>query len=501
MMSRVAGFVRDVLIAQVLGAGALADVFFASFKLANFLRRLFAEGAFNAAFVPMFTKTLEGEGTEAARQFAANAFAALATVLLVIVLLAELFMPYVVRVIATGFEPGGERYQLTVELSRITFPYIFCISLAALLSGMLNAIGRFAAAAFAPVLLNFTLITALLGFGDRLETPAHVLAWGVALAGLLQLTWVGLAVHRQGFGFRLRPPVWTAKLKRLLILIGPGVVGAGVAQINMLVDLWFATGLPAGAVAYIFYADRLNQLPLGVIGIAIGTALLPLLSRQLRQGALDAARHSFNRAIEFALLLTLPAAAALIVVAEPVIAGLYQRGAFSAEDTTNTALALQALALGLPAYVLIKVFVPGFFAREDTRTPVAVAAICLAANIGFILILIEPLAHVGICLATALSNWLNAGLLFALLIRRGQFQADRRLIDRAVRCGLACVLMVGALFLLDQVLPPMTFVVRLLPLIIGGAFVYGASAFLVRAVTRADIAQLKGRSSTPPATG
>ena len=295
-------------------------------------------------------------------------------VLLAVVLLAEIFMPAFVGLIAHGFEPESERFHLAVELSRITFPYLMMISLAALFSGVLNAVGKFAAAAFAPVLLNLVLISALLLSSLHPDGPAFALAWGVALAGVLQLAWVVIAARRNGMALRLRPPTITPRIKRLFALVLPGAVGAGVYQINLIVDIWFASGLATGAISYLFYADRLNQLPLGIVGIAIGTALLPMLSRQLRAGAIEAAMATQSRALELALLLTLPAATALIVIAEPIITVLFQRGAFTAEDTQATAGALVAFATGLPAYVLIKVLAPGFFAREDTRTPVKIAA-------------------------------------------------------------------------------------------------------------------------------
>ena len=328
LVSRVLGFVRDLMIASVLGASAMADSFFVSFKLANLFRRLFAEGAFNAAFVPLFARTLEGEGEDEARRFAREALAIMTTVLLVVVLMALLAMPYLVRVLAPGFAPDGERYGLAVELSRITFPYLMFISLAALFSGILNSIGQFAAAAFAPIILNLVLISALLLANLHPETPAHALAWGVFVAGILQLAWVAVAVRRNGMAIRLQRPRVTPRIKRLFKLMLPGAIGSGVYQVNLVIDMWFASLLPVGAVSYLFYADRLNQLPLGIIGIAIGTALLPMLSRQFRSGQDQAASHTQNRAIEMGLLLTLPAAAALIVLATPIITVLFERDAF-----------------------------------------------------------------------------------------------------------------------------------------------------------------------------
>jgi len=487
-LSRVTGFVRDLMIAAILGAGILADAFFVAFKLANFLRRLFAEGAFNAGFVPLFARTLEGEGESAARRFGEEALAIMTAVLLLVVLLAELSMPWFVRVIASGFEPTGERFALAVELSRVTFPYLMFISLAALFSGVLNSVGRFAAAAFAPVLLNVVLIAALLLASLHPETPAHALAWGVALAGVLQLAWVAVAAARSGMALRLRLPRITPRIKRLFLLILPGAVGAGVYQINLVVDVWFASHLPVGAISYLFYADRINQLPLGMIGIAIGTALLPLLSRQLRSGALELANRTQNRAIEIALFLTLPAATALVVIAEPIVRVLFERGAFDAEATLATSGALAAFALGLPAYVLIKIMAPGYFAREDTVTPVKIAAACLVLNILLILVLIGPLAHVGIALATAFSNWLNVLLLGFILYRRGQWRPEPALIHRSSRILAASVAMGLALWGLNAILTALNPVLAL-ALVIGiGAGVY---FFLVHLLGGADLRELR----------
>ncbi|MEZ5848537.1 MAG: murein biosynthesis integral membrane protein MurJ [Geminicoccaceae bacterium] len=471
-LSRITGFLRDLLIAFMLGAGVAADAFFVSFKLANFLRRLFAEGAFNAGFVPLFSRTLEGEGEEPARRFAEEALAVMSTVLLVTVLLVEIFMPAFVRLIAHGFEPDGERFRLAVELSRITFPYLMMISLAALFSGILNAIGRFAAAAFAPVLLNLVLISALLLSGMHPDGPAHALAWGVAVAGVLQLTWVVMAARRNGMALALRPPSLTPAIRRLFALILPGAVGAGVYQINLIIDIWFASGLAAGSISWLFYADRLNQLPLGIIGIAIGTALLPMLSRQLRAGQNEAAMVTQNRSIELALLLTLPATAALVAIGHTLIAALFERGAFTATDTAMTAAALMAFATGLPAYVLIKVLAPGFFAREDTRTPVKIAVVCLVVNIVLITLLIGPLEHVGIALATSISNWVNVLLLGWFLYREGHFRPTPRLVRRIAGMCAATFVMAVLLLVLDRLLHGWSPIPAIVALVVAGAASY-----------------------------
>jgi putative peptidoglycan lipid II flippase len=487
VLSRLLGFVRDVMIAAILGAGPLADAFFVAFKLPNFLRRLFAEGAFNAGFVPLFAGTLEAEGKTAARAFAEQAQAILLAILVPLVIVAIAAMPWVIAVMAPGFEYGGERYQAAVELSRITFVYILFISLVALQGGVLNSLGRFAAPAAAPMALNLCLIAALLISLVWLAEPARALAWGVAAAGLMQYLWLRLAVQRDGMGLGLRRPRWTPEIRRLFGLVLPGVLGAGVAQINLLADVFFASLLPAGAVSYLYYADRLNQLPLGVIGIAVGTALLPLLSRQIRAGEAEAARASQNRALELALLLTMPCAVALVVLGLPIMQVLFQRGAFSAADALATAQVLAAYALGLPAYVLVKVLVPGFFARKDTRTPVKIAVVCLVANIVLILILLWPLAQVGIALATALAAWLNAGLLGFCLHREGFLQPDARLRRRLPRIVLVSLLMGAALWLLQPWLAPLPQALALAVLVVLGGALFAVLAQLSGATALREI--------------
>jgi putative peptidoglycan lipid II flippase len=489
LASRLLGFLRDLLIAAVLGAGVAADAFFVAFKLANMLRRLFAEGAFNAGFVPLFARTLEQEGPGPARAFACHAFAVMLAILLAVVALAELCMPWLVRVIATGFAPGSERHLLAVELARVTFPYLMLISLAALVGGVLNSLGRFAAAAFAPILLNLALVAAL-GLAVVLRaSAAHALAWGVLVAGLAQLALLlGVAT---AIGWPLRPrwpgSVDRPRLARLWRLVLPGAVGAGVYQLNLVIDTWFASHLPTGAVSYLFYADRLVQLPLGLIGAALGTALLPLLARQLRGGRDDAARHNFDRALELALLLSLPSAIGLATLALPIVEVLFERGAFDAAATRATASALAAFAVGLPAYVLIKVLATGFFAREDTRTPVLVAAASLLANVAVILLTVGRLGHVGIALATALASWLNAALLGWLLRRRGGLVPGERLRRRAVRLvllNLALALTLGAV---AGLVPGVATPAGLL-LTIGAAL--GAYLAAVQLAGAADLAEL-----------
>lgn len=445
-LSRILGFVRDIFIAAVLGAGMQADAFFVAFKLPNFMRRIFAEGAFSAAFVPQFSRLLAGEGKEAARRFAEEALAVLLWALLFMTALFEISMPWVMQVLAPGFAEQPEKFDLAVTLSRITFPYLLLISLVALLGGILNSLERFAAFASAPILMNLSLIFGITVLAQYTETPAHGLAWGVFLAGVVQLLWLTGALMRTDVRLRLRRPRLTPGVKKLLLLMLPVALGASVAQINLLIDVILASLLP-NAVSYLYYADRLNELPLGVIGIAVGTALLPMLSKQSRTGEDAAARESQNRALELSMLLCLPASFALMILAEPLMKVLFERGAFTAETATQSAYALMAYAVGLPSFVMIKVFAPGFFAREDTRTPVKIALIAMGANVVLNVLLMIPFAHVGLALATSISGWMNAAMLGMILHRRQHFVPDARLNRRLLRIVLSSLAMSAALIL------------------------------------------------------
>jgi putative peptidoglycan lipid II flippase len=447
MGSRVLGFVRDMLIAGFLGAGQVSDVFFVALQFPNIFRRLFAEGAFNAAFVPLFAGELERHGRAAARLFAERVFGVMLLVLLVLSALVEIFMPEVMSLVAGGFADDPEKFRLAVDFARLTFPYLLFVSLAAMLGGILNTLERFVAAAAVPILLNIILIGVLTGVAAGwIADPGRTMSWGVAVAGVTQFVWLAIACARAGLLPVVPRLVMGPNVRRLFVLMGPGVLGAGVYQINVLIGVRLASELPEGSVSFLYFADRVNQLPLGVVGAAVGVALLPLLARQLKSGDTAAARDSQNRAIEFSMLLTMPAAAALLVIPAPVITVLFQRGAFDAGDAAATSAALAAFALGLPAYVLIKALAPGFFAREDTATPVKVAAVALIASVAMALALMPFLAHVGIALATALSAWFNAGALAILLYRRGLLVPDARLVARLVRIVAAAALMAAALW-------------------------------------------------------
>jgi putative peptidoglycan lipid II flippase len=500
MLSRVLGFVRDIAIAAFLGAGPVADAFIVAFRFPNLFRRLVGEGAFAAAFVPLFARHLETDGRDAARAFAEQSLAVLLTSLLIFTILVEIFMPWVMRVVAFGFADEPGKFALAVEFGRLAFPYLLFMALVALLGGILNALYRFAAAAAAPVLLNVVLIAAILGFADAGETPGHALSWGVALAGAGQFLWLVVACHRAGMRLRLPRPRLTPAVRRLLRLMLPASLTAGAMQINLLVGTIIAT-VQGSAVSYLYYADRVYQLPLGVVGIAIGTALLPTLARNLRSGAADAAMDAQARALEFSLLLTLPAAAALMVVAGPIITVLFERGAFAAADSVATSRALVAFAVGLPAFVLVKVLSPGFFAREDTVTPLKVSIAAVGANIVLSLALFIPFGHVGIALATTLSSWLHAGLMWVILRRRGHLAIDARLKGRLPRMAAASAVMAASLWLLAIALEaPLAAtigsrVAALGGLVAAGLVVYAISAQLLGAASLRDLGTMMRRRS------
>ena len=444
LLSRVLGFVRDILLAALLGAGAVAEAFAVAFRFPNLFRRFFGEGAFNAAFVPLFARRLQGEGQEPARRFAEQAFSWLAVVLIGFSAVAMIAMPLFVWLIAPGFAAEPAKFDLTVLLTRLAFPYLLCMSLVALLSGVLNSLNRFAMAAAAPVALNVILIAVLLfaqgkGWQGRAETGI-ALAIGVMAAGFVQLFLLWTAAAKAGFALKPRRPMVNDDMKRLLTLGVPGVIAGGITQLNLLISGIIAS-FQDQAVAWLYYADRVYQFPLGLIGVAIGVVLLPDIARRLRAGDHDGVHDSQNRALEFAMLLTVPAAFALMAMPEPVIEVMFERGQFTPADTRATAQALIAFAAGLPAFVLIKVFSPGFFAREDTKTPMIFAAVSVGLNIAGALALFAVMGHVGIALATSIASWVNALLLAVTLSRRGAWKNDARSRRNLPRILLAALVM------------------------------------------------------------
>lgn len=454
LVSRLFGFARDMMLARVLGAGGVADAWQLAFQLPNIFRRLFAEGAFASAFVPLFNRRMAGtEETTEARKFAEEVLAFLIPVLIIFGGLALIAMPWIAGLFANeGIEADPELKDLAVLMARVAFPYLAFMSLATLFAAILNSLGRFAAAAAAPILLNLCMIAALvigMSLGEGMEArrmTGFYLSIAVTVSGLLQLLWLWWFARRAGFRMSLKRPRITYGVKELGILILPAVFGAGVYQISRFIDLFFLSTLPDGAYSFLAYADRLNQLPLGIIGIALGTAILPALSRHIANEDTDSAQRLQSNAIELAMLLTVPAAIALFVTGSAFTSAFYTGGAFTLEDAIATGAVVSALVVGLPAYVLVKVLVPNFFARKDTRTPVFTAATSLLLNVALNFILVPRLGVVGLALAGSAAAWTNAGLLYLTLARKGHFRMTARVVGRIARIILAAILMGAALW-------------------------------------------------------
>lgn len=508
--SRLFGFIRETFMAAALGTGPVADAFNTAFRLPNTFRRLFAEGAFNSAFVPLFAREIEANGMEGARRFSEEVFGVLFTVLLFLTIAMELTMPFIVStLIAPGFADDPEKLGNTIVFAGIMFPYLACMSLAAMMGGMLNSLHRFFAAAIAPVFLNVILIGVLAYAWYAGQDPVAVgysLSWGVMVAGLVQLAIVWIAVRDAGIKIGLRRPKMTASVKRLLVLALPAAITGGITQINLLINTNIASG-SEGAVSSLVYADRIYQLPLGVVGIAVATVLLPELARALRSGNTNEASNLQNRSVEFTLFLTLPAAAALLVMSEPIVRLLFERGKFSPESTVIVGHILAIYGLGLPAFVLIKAFIPGFFAREDTRTPMIFAAISVVANVSLALTLFPRLGASGIATAEIVAGWVNAVLLFATLVWRGHWGRDIPLLTRIPRLVIAAAGMAAALYFavgwfayeLSSAAPLVTRAATLFGLVAAAMVIYFALAFGLGGASLGMIRRSVRRKAKAPA--
>ena len=512
MLSRIAGMAREMIFSRVLGANAVTDAWFQAFIIPNVFRRLFAEGAFSAAFVPMFSKRLHGhddpeQGLEEAKSFSNAVLSVFLPVLIALVAVFELAMPGIIWLLAEK-PVDAETYPLAVDFARIMFPYIILVSLVTLFTGMLNSVSRFAPGASFPILLNLVLIAALLAgewfaqtTGASIEEVAYGIAWAVTGAGLVQFAWLYYWTRVEGFRPRLLWPRITPEVKRLAVIALPAAIGGGAYQINTLVQIYFLNQLEEGAVSYMNYADRLNQLPLGIIGIALATAILPNLSKFI--GGEDEARASKlqSDAIELAMLLTIPAAVALAICAEPFVTMIFQGGRFDLADAAVTGEVLAALVLGLPAYVLVKVLVPNFYARADTKTPVVAAFISLAVFIGLNIATLGMFGVKGVAYASVIGAWINVAFLLIVLAIRGHYRMPFALLLRIARQALAAAIMGAALFYARDLLTDWFsagIVARLVALgvLVGAAaIVYFGIAFAVRAIDRERIAALTRKAS------
>jgi putative peptidoglycan lipid II flippase len=442
LASRIFGFVRDMVIAWFFGAGFLTDAFFVAFRIPNLLRRLFAEGSLSIAFVPVFTEYLTRFGRPEAFRMARATLRTVSVVLVAVTLAGIVSAPLLVKGIAPGF--AGEKFSLTVTLARIMFPYIFCICLVALSMGILNALGHFAAPALAPVLLNAAIIGAALFIAPRLETPVIGLALGVLIGGALQLLLQVPFLIKNGFFFWHKAPFFHPGLARIARLMGPAVFGAAVYQVNILVGTLLASLLPEGSVSYLYYADRLVQFPLGLFAISLSVAVLPSLSRQAAEKDFEALSDTFSYSIQLIFFITLPAMAGLFVLREPIVALLFQRGQFGPESTRLTAYALAFYIAGLWAFSAVRILVSTFYSLQDTLTPVKMACFSIAANIALSLLLMGPLAHGGLALATSMASVLNF-LLLAVSLRRRLGGLKSKKIIESIGKSMVCAVIMGSI--------------------------------------------------------
>lgn len=487
MISRITGFIRDMLIANFLGAGNISDAFLVSFKLPNLFRSLFAEGAFTAAFVPLFSSKLVSVGREESIRFAAKAVSFLTFILILFIILFELFMPTVVKILAPGFVSDPQKISLTIDLCRITFPFLLFISIVSFQAGILNSFDRFASPAATPIILNLGIIVSGLFSVIYLDFPVYGMAWGITLSGILEILWLKYFLNKDDIrikpNFEIKKLFRDEEIKTLFKRIAPGVVGAGIYQINMVVDMILVSLVSSGAVSWLYYANRLQQLPLGVIGAAISVALLPLLSKKLKAGNKEDAADTQDKAVIYGLIMSLPSAVIFICLADSLVELLFEHGKFTSADTAKTALALKAYAIGLPCYVMVKALMPNFFARGDTVTPVKYSAVVFAANLILNLILMKPFGHVGIATATSLAAFVSLYQYIHGLKKRDYWTFSASLKQKIIDTFI-CTLITGLALLLTQLalnyaFPPKHIGYLILKLSIIGTI--GLATFLIAA--------------------
>jgi putative peptidoglycan lipid II flippase len=494
MVSRVLGFVREMVAARILGAGPAAEVFALAFLIPNLFRRLFGEGAFSGGFVPLFSKRLTGgKGLEDATAFAEEVLAVFAPVLMVITAIFMIFMPFLITLIADDSWSGGDnRTAYAIEFTRITMPYMVLICLVSLASGVVNSLNKFAAAAFAPALLNFALVGALLIFNQGGMETARAMAISVLIGGVFQFVLLWVSMAKAGVKLSLRRPKMTPAVKELVILILPATLAGGIYYLSQFFYAYFATRIP-GALVYLGQADRLNQLPLAIIGSALGTAILPSISRAIGRDDGDEAAQIQGQAFELGMLLTLPATVALAVAAGPIAGVLFQGGKFSAADTANTALVLSILVAGLPAYVLVKILTPGFYARKDMKSPVVIGIASLVFGVIFNFLFVPVLGLAALPMSTALAAWFNCVALYILLHQRGHFSLRGAMAVRVSRQLLAAAAMGAALWLLQQQLAGFAAassfnrIIVLGALVATGGIVYFGLGWVIGAINKDDV--------------
>ncbi len=498
MVSRIMGMARESVMASVLGANRYTDIFLVAFRLPNTFRRFFGEGAFSAGFVPLFSKRLHGEGGEAdAKAFSEEVLAVFLPFLAIFTLLGQVVMPLLVWALASGFTADSE--ALAITLSRITFPYLMLISLVSLFSGILNSMHRFTAAAFAPALLNVVMLCALLLVPTGGVATVTALSWSILVGGVIQLALVWWSARRANISLKLRRPRMTPGVKQFFLVVFPAMISAGVYQISVLIDTQFLSHLSEGSMSHFNYADRLNQLPLGIVGTALGTAILPSISRFIGSNQPGEANKVQNQALDLAMLLTLPAAVALAVIGIPIVSLVYRHGEFTPQDAIVTGNTLGLFALGLPAYVLVKVFTPGFFARSDTRTPLMIALVTLVVNVALNFALVGPYGLYGLAIALMATAWLNCGLLYFILRKRDHFQLDKGVGSRVARQIVAAFIMGLVLYGGNMVLAGFAGASKIGQLIVPvllvglGGITYFGVGWMIGAINREDVLLLLRR--------
>jgi putative peptidoglycan lipid II flippase len=480
LLSRVTGFLRDIVLAAILGAGPVADAFFVALRLPNHFRAIFAEGAFNTAFVPAYARVLEQSGRDPARIFAGRVFTLLFASQVVLLALALFFTAEVIELLAPGFRDDPDRFALAVELTRITFPYLLLVTLVTLYGGILNAIQRFAAAAAAPILLNLSMMAAL-ALAAFFPTAGHAAAWGVLIAGVLEVLLLLGDTARNGVLPPFKRPVFDADFRKFFRALGPAIIGSAGIQLALFADTIIASFLVTGAISALYYADRLNQLPIGVIGIAVGTVLLPEMARRVAVNDHAGALHAQNRAIELTLLLSIPCVAAFLIVPELIMRALFMRGAFSAGDAKAAAMTLAAYAAGLFPFVLIRSVTATFYARGDTATPVKASLAAVAVNIVFKVLLMGPLAQVGLAIATSIGAWINLLLVFVFAARAGLITLDERLRFSLVRLSIAAIGLAAFIFAGHKLIAAygLRDELAMAVLVLGSAMIYGGAILLL----------------------
>ena len=447
-LSRILGYFRDLLIARVIGAGLISDCFFVAFKLPNLFRRILGEGAMNAAFIPVVSGVRAKSGKKSADVFFSNIFSFLLVALLAFVLILEIFMPLIITLIAPGFSDNPEKFNHSINLTRLTFPFVLFICLTSLMGAYLNTLGKFASMAVTPIILNLSLIFTLLIFfkSENLFLISSTLSFVVSIAGIIQVIWMYYNIRRNKSKLSINFSFFKTfkrdkEITKFFKLLLPAILGNGAYQINLLIDMILASTLPDGSISFLYYADRVNQLPLGVLGIAIGTALLPVLSSQVKKNQKKEAEKSISKAIKFGILFSIPAFFGLLIFSENIISFLFFRGAFEYKDVQATSAALIALCCGLPAFIMIKILVIPFFANEDTKTPIKISLFCMSINLILNLILIREFLHVGLAISTSVSAWINFILLFYILNKNLNYSFDISIFKVFLKVSLASLTM------------------------------------------------------------